>query len=276
MPASTSLSPSGTEVPDSKGEMWRFRGNAEVAILTTGIGSDLALDEVRVGPLCQYVSVQRRSLWNGRVRRSINVMAALVLLILASPIMLAVALAVRLSSPGPVLFTQPRVGLDRRRHVPGAPEDPRRKEDIGGKVFRIYKFRTMVHQPPEVRKEVWASQDDPRITSVGRILRKFRLDELPQLFNVIRGDMNLVGPRPEQPGIFQELRKEINGYESRQRVLPGITGLAQVKQSYDQSLDDVRRKVALDLTYVEEESPIRDVQIMAQTIPVVLFGRGAL
>jgi len=276
MPASTSLSPSGTEVPDSKGEMWRFRGNAEVAILTTGIGSDLALDEVRVGPLCQYVTVQRRSLWNGRVRRSINVMAALVLLILASPIMLAVALAVRLSSPGPVLFTQPRVGLDRRRHVPGAPEDPRRKEDIGGKVFRIYKFRTMVHQPPEVRKEVWASQDDPRITSVGRILRKFRLDELPQLFNVIRGDMNLVGPRPEQPGIFQELRKEINGYESRQRVLPGITGLAQVKQSYDQSLDDVRRKVALDLTYVEEESPIRDVQIMAQTIPVVLFGRGAL
>lgn len=256
--------------------MWRFRGNAEVAILTTGIGSDLALDEVRVGPLCQYVTVQRRSLWNGRVRRSINVMAALVLLILASPIMLAVALAVRLSSPGPVLFTQPRVGLDRRRHVPGAPEDPRRKEDIGGKVFRIYKFRTMVHQPPEVRKEVWASQDDPRITSVGRILRKFRLDELPQLFNVIRGDMNLVGPRPEQPGIFQELRKEINGYESRQRVLPGITGLAQVKQSYDQSLDDVRRKVALDLTYVEEESPIRDVQIMAQTIPVVLFGRGAL
>jgi lipopolysaccharide/colanic/teichoic acid biosynthesis glycosyltransferase len=123
--------------------------------------------------------------------------------------------------------------------------------------------------------EVWARPDDPRVTPVGRILRQYRLDELPQLFNVLRGDMNIVGPRPEQPTIFQDLRRQITGYEHRQRVRPGITGWAQINHHYDRSIDDVRTKIAYDLEYVERHSWIEDVKIMARTLPVILFKRGA-
>ncbi|TVR61606.1 MAG: sugar transferase, partial [Gemmatimonadales bacterium] len=116
----------------------------------------------------------------------------------------------------------------------------------------------------------------PRITTVGKYLRKFRIDELPQLLNVLKGDMNLVGPRPEQPAIFGELRETIEEYQARQRVLPGITGLAQVNLSYDQNVDSVREKVRLDLEYTKKECPLQDLRIMAKTIPVVLTGKGAV
>jgi lipopolysaccharide/colanic/teichoic acid biosynthesis glycosyltransferase len=123
--------------------------------------------------------------------------------------------------------------------------------------------------------QVWASPDDPRVTRVGRILRQYRLDELPQLWNVLRGDMNFVGPRPEQPEIVLRLNQHIGGYTRRNRVLPGITGWAQVNQHYDQCMDDVRRKLELDLEYIERRSPLMDLRIMARTCPVVLFRRGA-
>jgi lipopolysaccharide/colanic/teichoic acid biosynthesis glycosyltransferase len=122
----------------------------------------------------------------------------------------------------------------------------------------------------------WASQDDPRITHVGRILRRYRLDELPQMFNVLRGDMNLVGPRPEQPDIFQRLRGQITRYPERQRVLPGITGWAQVRHRYDTSVDDVKRKVEFDLEYIERCSATQDAKIMLMTVPVMMFRKGAL
>lgn len=230
---------------------------------------------VRVGPLTSHRPENPAERIRRVSRRALNITAATLLLIVTLPVMLTVALAIRLTSPGPILFTQPRVGVDRRRDDPNAPVDPRREVDHGGRIFRIYKFRTMIHQP-ELNDQVWAAPDDPRITPLGRILRHYRLDELPQLFNVLRGDMNLVGPRPEQPEIFKELRASIQDYQRRQRVLPGITGLAQVYHHYDQSVDDVRRKVTLDLAYLERESALEDLRIMAQTVPVVLFGKGAV
>jgi lipopolysaccharide/colanic/teichoic acid biosynthesis glycosyltransferase len=204
-------------------------------------------------------------------RRLLNVAVALVALILLAPVMLIVALLVKLSSPGPVLYRQTRVGVDRRSTSGG---NFRRRIDYGGRLFTIYKFRTMYVDPDAQPKQQWAAKGDPRITSIGRILRQTRLDELPQLINVIKGDMNVVGPRPEQPNIFLQLREQVDGYARRQRVLPGITGWAQVNQSYDQNLDDVRRKVKLDLEYAARMSAAEDLRIMLRTVPVILLRSG--
>jgi lipopolysaccharide/colanic/teichoic acid biosynthesis glycosyltransferase len=121
---------------------------------------------------------------------------------------------------------------------------------------------------------VWATKNDPRVTCVGRFLRKTRLDELPQLFNVVKGDMNIVGPRPERPTIFARLRQDISEYSLRQRAKPGITGWAQVNLAYDSTIDDVRKKVDLDLEYLQRQSVLEDVRIMLRTVPVMLFKRG--
>ena len=204
--------------------------------------------------------------------RALSVAVAAVSLVLLLPLMLAIALAVRLSSPGPVFYTQTRVGVDRRRARAGG-GTARRAVDYGGRLFRIYKFRTM-RADPDAAVQVWARPDDDRVTPVGRFLRRYRLDELPQLWNVLRGDMNVVGPRPEQPNIFLSLREQIMEYPRRQRVLPGITGLAQVSQPYDSCVDDVRSKLRHDLRYIEQMSPLRDLAIMLRTVPVVLLRRG--
>jgi lipopolysaccharide/colanic/teichoic acid biosynthesis glycosyltransferase len=134
----------------------------------------------------------------------------------------------------------------------------------------MYKFRTMTCDPAQ-NEERWATKEDRRVTRVGRVLRATRLDELPQLVNVLRGDMNIVGPRPEQPTIFQELRRELGGYQERQKVLPGITGWAQVNLGYDTSLEDVKKKVELDLEYIDKRSATQDLAIMAKTMPVMVF-----
>jgi lipopolysaccharide/colanic/teichoic acid biosynthesis glycosyltransferase len=125
-------------------------------------------------------------------------------------------------------------------------------------------------------RQVWATENDPRITRIGSILRKYRLDELPQLFNVLLGDMNVVGPRPEQPEIVSQLRESVDGYLERQQVLPGITGWAQVNHSYDACIDDVRKKVNLDLEYIGRRSVARDLMIMARTLPVMIGKRGSV
>jgi lipopolysaccharide/colanic/teichoic acid biosynthesis glycosyltransferase len=206
-------------------------------------------------------------------RRILNFWLALVSLVVLAPLMLVVALLVKLTSPGPVLFTQPRVGLDRRR-----PEDHRwagrRSVDYGGRLFTIYKFRTM-RADADPALQVWAHPNDRRVTRVGKVLRVYRIDELPQLLNVLKQDMNVVGPRPEQPLIFMQLREKIENYPARQRVLPGITGLAQVNQSYDRCIEDARRKVQYDLEYMRNNSVAKDIQILVQTVPVVFFKRGA-
>jgi lipopolysaccharide/colanic/teichoic acid biosynthesis glycosyltransferase len=208
------------------------------------------------------------------VRRGLNIIVALVGIVITAPLMLVVAIAIRLTSPGPVIFTQERVGQDRRwRRVSSSP-DIRRKKDLGGRIFRIYKFRTMTHCEERSREQRWATPDDPRVTRLGRFLRNTRMDELPQFFNVLRGDMNIVGPRPEQPEIFQNLWSEVDDYQKRQRVLPGITGLAQVNHHYDRSLSDVEIKVRHDLEYVSRVSTLEDLRIMARTIPVIIFRKG--
>ena len=123
-------------------------------------------------------------------------------------------------------------------------------------------------------EQVWASPDDPRVTSVGRVLRKYRLDELPQLINVLLGDMNIVGPRPEQPKIVVDLQQQINAYNMRHKVRPGITGWAQINHHYDRSIEDVRRKVSLDLEYIRRRSLSEDLKIMLRTVPVVVLRKG--
>ena len=208
-----------------------------------------------------------------RARRGVNFLVALVGLILAAPVMLVVALLVRLTSKGPVIYTQTRVGLDRRGEGPYS-QNRRRLEDVGGAPFRIYKFRTMTVQAENGSGAVWAQNDDPRVTWIGRYLRQYRLDELPQLVNVLKGEMNVVGPRPERPTIFRQLREHIDEYPLRQRAKPGITGLAQINHHYDRSIEDVRTKVTYDLEYIRKQSVLEDLKIMFQTIPVMLFRRG--
>lgn len=204
--------------------------------------------------------------------RLLNIIIALIGLIVCAPLLLLIAVLVRLSSAGPVIFTQTRVGLDRR--FPGPSEfESRRKVNYGGRLFRMYKFRTM-RANPIAHLQIWADPNDKRVTTIGKVLRKYRLDELPQLFNVLKGDMNVVGPRPEQPNIFLSLNEQITGYGDRQRVLPGITGWAQINHHYDQSVDDVRRKLAFDLAYIERQTLTQDLKILALTVPVVLFRRG--
>jgi lipopolysaccharide/colanic/teichoic acid biosynthesis glycosyltransferase len=203
-------------------------------------------------------------------RRAVNVVIASVGLVLTLPVMAAIAVLIKLTSPGPVLFTQRRVGLDRRAEG-NAGGNARRHADDGGQTFTMYKFRTM-QVNGGVSREVWARPDDPRVTTVGRVLRKFRLDELPQLWNVLLGDMNVVGPRPEQPTIFAALRQQIQEYPRRQQVLPGITGWAQINRAYDSSIDDVREKLNYDLEYIRQRSALEDLKIMLLT-PAVMLGR---
>ena len=166
----------------------------------------------------------------------------------------------RAATPSPrpaTIYTQTRVGLDKRAPGPNA-DNHRRTRDIGGKPFEIYKFRTMRVDAETGSGAVWATPSDPRLTPVGGFLRKYRLDEIPQLFNVLKGDMNIVGPRPaERPQLFEDLKQDIEYYQDRQRAKPGITGLAQVSQQYDSCLDDVRRKVQYDLEYLRRRSVAR-------------------
>jgi len=203
-------------------------------------------------------------------RRFVHVLVALLAIVAMAPLMLIIAVLVRLDSPGLVIYRQARVGLDRRRDQRSSPTNERRQLDHGGRIFTILKFRTMCAAAEA--PQVWASRDDPRVTRVGRFLRATRLDELPQLANVLKGDMNIVGPRPEQPEIFAELRSEVTSYHRRQRVLPGITGLAQVNRGSDASVDDVRRKVEFDLEYIDRRSTLEDLTIMARTMPVMILG----
>jgi lipopolysaccharide/colanic/teichoic acid biosynthesis glycosyltransferase len=205
-------------------------------------------------------------------RRTLNVVVAALGLLLLAPVMVLIAIAVRLSSAGPARFVQIRIGIDRRRRD-SAPNTGTRKRDLGGAPFAMIKFRTMhVHKS---ETEQWATKGDARVTAVGRVLRQFRLDELPQLFNVLRGEMSVVGPRPEQPLIFARLRDSIARYARRQRVEPGITGWAQINLAYDRNEDDVRRKLRYDLEYIDRQSFSEDLRIMVRTVPVMLGRRGA-
>lgn len=208
------------------------------------------------------------------IDRAINVTLAVAGLVLAFPLMLLFVLLIKLTSPGPIFYSQARVGLDRRRHKRSDPSYDRRSRNLGGRPFMIFKFRTMRTDAETRSGAVWASPGDTRVTRVGKFMRKYRVDELPQLINVLRGEMNIVGPRPERPSIFVRLSDDISDYPLRQLARPGITGWAQVNNSYDTSLDDVRRKVRYDLEYLQRQGVGEDLRIMARTVPVMLFRKG--
>lgn len=208
------------------------------------------------------------------LNRLLNLVIAFMALVVLAPVMLLIAIAVKVTSRGPVFYVQDRVGVDRRRRSASQSHD-RRRSNVGGRPFRILKFRSMRQDAEAGTGAVWAAKHDPRVTSVGTFLRTTRLDELPQLINVVLGDMNIVGPRPERPSIFAELRENIDGYQLRQQARPGITGWAQINHAYDTSIDDVRVKIQLDLEYLARQSLAEDLKIMMRTLPVMIFKRGS-
>ncbi len=228
------------------------------------------------------------------LKRAGDVAGSLGLLIVLAPVLGIVALLVKCTSRGPAIFKQRRTGLNQRekgsdRRSPDSAGNPppsgiperrspsldRRRNRAYGRPFVLYKFRTM-YSDAEKNGACFAVERDPRITPVGRFLRKTRLDELPQLWNVLRGEMSLVGPRPERPEFISELSREIPGYLHRLRLKPGITGLAQVLNGYDNNLESFRKKVALDLLYLQNCSFRNDLKIILRTVGVIVTGKGAL
>lgn len=179
-------------------------------------------------------------------KRAIDILFAVPGVLIATPIVLLLALLVKLTSRGPAFYLQERVGKD-------------------GRVFKIIKLRTMVADAEAATGPVWAQADDPRETPLGRILRRTHLDELPQFWNVLKGDMSLIGPRPERPVFVEKFKAEIPNYEARLAVRPGITGWAQINHPSDRTLDDVRRKLHFDREYIREMGWRLDIRIMAAT-----------
>ncbi|GLI39258.1 TIGR03013 family PEP-CTERM/XrtA system glycosyltransferase [Geobacter hydrogenophilus] len=198
----------------------------------------------------------RRTGFGRIMKRSTDLVLSLVGIILVLPVLPFIALGIRITSPGPILFRQVRVGQ-------------------GDRPFALYKFRSMRADAEKASGAVWAQKDDPRITRFGKFLRTSRLDELPQLYNVLRGDMSLVGPRPERPEFVDKLKEVIPYYSERHFVKPGVTGWAQVKYPYGASVDDAIEKLRYDLYYIKNMSMLLDIIIVLETIKVVLFGRGS-
>jgi len=208
-----------------------------------------------------------------RHKRVLDVAMSLVGLLLALPVFLITALAIRLDSRGPVFYAQKRVGLDRRKGSGTFGGSDRRIKVGYGRPFRVYKFRSMIVNAELHTGPVWALRKDPRTTRVGAFLRRTHLDEVPQFFNVLRGDMTIVGPRPERPKLVSRLVADLPDYALRSRVLPGITGLAQIRNGYDDSLESAARKVQYDLYYMRNASLRLDLEIMASTVAVLLRGK---
>lgn len=217
------------------------------------------------------------------VKRCIDICGALVGLILTSPLFLILPILIKLDSPGPIFYKQLRVGHNRRRGQRrksgvsdlGRSSRDRRRSNLHGRPFEVIKFRTMVADAEKKCGAVWATKNDPRITTLGNIMRKTRMDEIPQFLNILKGDMSLVGPRPERPVFVEELSGKVEDYKKRLDVKPGLTGLAQVENGYDSSIASVVKKVQYDLQYIRNWSVWQDVKIMMKTVVVVVTGKGA-
>jgi sugar transferase (PEP-CTERM system associated) len=190
------------------------------------------------------------------VKRLFDIITSSILLLVAAPVMLITAIAIKLESQGPIIYMQERVGL-------------------GGKGFMCLKFRSMRTDAEKNGVAVWASKNDPRVTRVGAFIRKTRIDELPQLLSVLKGEMSMVGPRPERPTFVVELKEKIPFYDVRHSVKPGVTGWAQVRYSYGASLEDALHKHQYDLYYVKNNSLFLDLLVIFETVSVVLFREGA-
>jgi len=189
-------------------------------------------------------------------KRVLDIFLAVIAIILLWPLYLLTALLIKGTSKGPLLFTQTRVGQ-------------------GGRLFKIYKFRTMHVDAEKETGPVWAQKDDPRLIPAGEFIRKTHLDEIPQFINVLKGDMSVIGPRPERPEFVGKLKEQITDYEKRLAVKPGITGLAQVWHNYDETIKDVRKKIKYDLLYIKKICFLTDIRILLRTFRVVFTGEGA-
>ena len=196
-----------------------------------------------------------RSRWTDVLKRALDLAVAIIAMVLGLPLMILVAVAVRFESKGPVIYRQIRVGLMNRN-------------------FEMLKFRSMCQDAEKPNEAKWACQNDPRVTRIGRFLRKYRLDELPQFWNVIKGDMSFVGPRPERPSFVKDLRESVPYYDERHSVRPGLTGWAQVQYSYGSSVEDAYRKLEYDLFYLKNMSLTFDLAIILKTIKIVAGGHG--
>ncbi|MFF2877250.1 sugar transferase [Gottfriedia sp. NPDC057991] len=200
----------------------------------------------------QLESLKKKSIFYSFIKRTLDIVFASLAFVISLPFVLFFIALIKIDSPGPALFIQERVGLN-------------------GKIFNIYKLRTM-RMDAEINGPQWASTDDPRITKLGHFLRKTRIDELPQFVNVLRGDMSLVGPRPERAFFLVKFNHEVPGFTNRLTVKPGLTGWAQVNGGYELT---PKEKLVLDLHYIEHRSIMLDIRIMFKTIKVVLTGEGA-
>ena len=258
-------------------ELWR----------STGWLTRLNLEEPRI-------DVRSLSERTRLVKRVMDIIVSASMLVVLSPLLLLLVILVKLSSPGPAIFKQTRVGLnyrkknktDRRQTQVDLAEldlssdrrvakEDRRDEKGYGMPFTLYKFRTM-RVDAEKDGAQFAVKGDPRVTRLGRFMRKTRLDELPQLWNVLKGEMTLVGPRPERPEFIEDLSKEIPNYINRLGLKPGLTGVAQIVNGYDNNVESFRRKVSLDLMYLQNCCIWNDIKILFKTIRVILTGSGAL
>jgi exopolysaccharide biosynthesis polyprenyl glycosylphosphotransferase len=193
--------------------------------------------------------------WRMILKRALDVSFSLAAIVITLPVMMLIAAAIKITSKGPIVYKQVRVGKK-------------------GKLFEIYKFRTMKIDAETSTGPIWAKQNDPRVTIIGNFLRTTHLDELPQFFNVLKGEMSVVGPRPERPHFVSEFRKSIPHYDRRLCAKPGITGLAQIRRSYDETLADVRRKLKYDVVYIHKMCPFLDVKVIAMTVGAVVFRNG--
>jgi len=193
--------------------------------------------------------------WEAVLKRGFDVVISSMVLVLGLPLWLLIALLIKIDSRGPIFYDQERMGQN-------------------GAIFKIHKFRSMVTNAEQKSGPVWAGKNDPRVTRIGKWLRKLHLDEIPQFINVLFGDMSLVGPRPERPFFVEQLSKEIPLYRRRLKVRPGISGWAQVKHKYDQSIEDVKTKVKYDLFYIENMSWRMDLKILFNTFYVMIRGKG--
>jgi len=218
------------------------------------------------------------------LKRVIDISGSAIGLLLCLPLFFVVGILIKLDSPGSVFFRQERVGMNRRKRERRTSEikrnkqerrTERRKKNLYGETFYLYKFRTMVVDAEKGCGPIWAKSDDPRITNIGKVLRKTRIDELPQLINVLKGEMSLVGPRPERYHFVRDFIDRIDGYPNRLGVKPGITGQAQVENGYDSCVEDVKVKVNYDLNYIQQWSLLKDFKILLKTIIVVATGKGA-